>query len=136
MKLKGIKAYKPRTVDLTRHFDQARHVIVRALPPHARAQIQELMSAGLKYATKQGKANIDIESMEQSMPAESIMKIREIKLVSGVLDHNLETETGQKPDWNRDLWDALDAVDPAILEEVIDGVTAETEGEENPTSPA
>ena len=138
MTIKGLKSLKPKKVDLGKFFDEPHSVTVRALPVTTRAKIQELASSGIRYATKQAKKSLDIESMEQAMPADVIMEVRALKLKDGFVEHDLTDESGKLIPWGPDLWAALDEADPAILGKVVDEITelSDTEDGEDPTSPA
>ena len=139
VKVKGIRIFAPIVVDLSEYFDQAESVTVRPLSPPARAKIQELTTAGMRYATTQRKKGLDIDSIEQDIPAEVTMQIRETKLNDGVTAHTLKGEDGKPLDWNKELQDALDEADPAILEKVLEAISEATypDDEEgpDPTSP-
>lgn len=145
MKIRGIKSFAPAKVDLSEFFDQPQMVMVRALPTTSRQAIQEQFSAGIKYTTKQQRKGLDIQGMEQPIKAEQLAEIRNIKLSSGVIDHDfLNDESGKQASWGPDLWAALDAANPRILERVLNKITemteATTEPDEeessDPTSPA
>jgi hypothetical protein len=139
MKIKGIRTVKPVDVDLSEYFDQPTKVTVRPLPPLSRAKIQERLVEGMRYATSQGKKTLDINSIEQAMPAEVTMEIRAIKLQDGVTAHTIQDEDGKPLVWGTDLWAALDEADPEILGKVVEAVTQITtpddEEGEDPTLP-
>jgi hypothetical protein len=139
MKLKGIRPIKPIDVDLSQFFDAPVKVTVRPLPPLARAKINELLVDGMRYATSQSKKDLNIDAIEQAMPAETTMELRAIKLRDGVVAHTIQDEDGTTPAWGPDLWAVLDEADTRILEHVIDGVTKISDPDEeggDPTLPA
>lgn len=143
IKVQGIKKYQPRKVDLSRFFDEPRSVTVRPLPPVSRAEIQEISTDGVRYATKQRKRSLDVEAIEQSMPKEVTLAVREIKLRDGVVDTDLvaKDDQGKEVPWGPELWDALDEADTRILETVLEAINEETYPEEegegaDPTSTA
>lgn len=125
MKIKGIRAMKPVIVDLGRFFEggSGASVTVRPIPTPARAKIQELTTTGMRYATTQRKKSLDIDAIEQAMPAEVTLEIREVKLREGVTEHTLVDEDGKALVWDKDLWKALDDANPAILDKVIAKIT-------------
>ena len=140
IKVKGLLAIKPVVVDLSRFFDgQKASVTIRPLPVPARAKIQELTTAGMRYATSQAKKSLNIDAIEQSMPAEVTISIREEKLREGVVSHNLVSEDGAEVPWGEELWAALDEANPNILAHVIEEITDLSYPDEedgDPTSPA
>lgn len=139
MKLKGIRSVKPVEVNLEKFFDYRATVTVRPLPPPVRAQIQELTTNGMRYATTQGKKSLDINAIEQAMPAGVTMEVRDIKLAEGVISHTIVDEDGKPVAWDKETWDALDAADPAIIEKILTAVTEITypddEDGTDPSSP-
>lgn len=143
IKVQGIKKYQPRKVDLSRFFDEPRSVTVRALPPASRAEIQEITTDGVRYATKQRKRSLDVEAIEQSMPKEVTLAVREIKLRDGFVSTDIAAKDDQGKDvpWGHDLWAVLDEENPQILEAVLEAINEETYPDEegdgaDPTSPA
>jgi len=124
VKIKGIRNVAPQEVDLSKFFEGLAFVMIKPLPVPARAKIQELMTNGTRYATKQSKKSLDINAIEQAMPAETVLEIRKVKLAEGVVEHNLvNEESGEKLPWNEATWDALDEANPSILSKVIDAIT-------------
>ena len=140
MKIKGLVAIKPVKIDLSRYFDTPASVTVRPLPVPARAKIQELTSAGMRYATSQAKKSLNIDAIEQAMPAEVTIEIRAVKLAEAFVAHDLVGEEGEALTWGPELWAALDEANPAILAKVIDEITELSYPDEedggDPTSPA
>jgi hypothetical protein len=126
MKIKAIRPIKSVTVPLDRYFDEPTSVIIRPLSTVARAKIQELTASGVRISTstvKKGQKVPDIQTIEQTMPAETLLEIRRVKLSDGVVDHTIVDEDGKKPAWSEELWNALDDADPNLLAMVIDKIT-------------
>lgn len=127
MKIKGIRTVKPIVVDLSKFFESPQSVTVRALPPATRAKIQELTTNGMRYSTTQRKKSIDIDAIEQAMPAVITLEIREVKLRDGVIAHDfVDDDTGKPATWGVELWNALDEADPRINETIIDAISRAT----------
>lgn len=122
LKVKGLIALKPVQVDLSKFFDEPASVTVRALPVPARAKIQELTTTGMRYATTQRKKSLDIDAIEQAMPAEVTLEIRALKLTEAFVSHDLAGDDGKQLPWGGELWNALDEANPAILAKVLDKI--------------
>ena len=120
LKVKGLIALKPVRVDLSKFFDGPTSVTIRALPVPARAKIQELTTTGMRYATTQRKKSLDIDAIEQAMPAEVTLEIRVLKLKEAFVEHNLVGDDGKVLPWNEELWNALDEANPEILAKVLE----------------
>ena len=138
MAIKGIKKVENVRINLTEYFDQETHVEIKVLNPLTLAQIQEKTVAGMRYNTKQKGKKMSIESMQQSIPAETQMDIRLLKLLRGVEDHNIETEKGDKAKWGKSLIQEIDEANPAILDKVVEEITFLTypeDREEEETNP-
>ena len=140
VKVKGLMAVKPVKVDLSKFFEGPASVTVRPLPVPARAKIQELTTAGMRYATTQRKKNLDIDAIEQAMPAEVTLEIRKVKLEEAFVAHDLAGDDGAALSWGKELWDVLDDANPEILAKVLEAITdlsyPDDEEGADPTSPA
>jgi hypothetical protein len=137
MKVRGLQTVKPVKVVLDKYFDEPHSVTVKPLPVPARARIQELTTDGMRYATRQTKKALDIEAIEQAMPAEVTLEIRRVKLAEAYSSHDLVGDDGQALPWGEDLWNMLDDANPLILAEVLEAITelSYPDDEEDPTSP-
>ena len=142
VKVKGLVALKPVVLDLSRFRGGAKiTVTIRPLTVPARAKIQELTTDGMRYATTQTKKSLNIDAIEQAMPAMTTLAIREEKLSDAVVAHDFTGEDDKPLTWNKELWDALDEANPNLLAFVIEKITDlsypdDEEEAADPTSPA
>jgi hypothetical protein len=128
VELDGLKARTTERVDLSEFFDKEAWIEIRRLGTVARAEIREIVSAGLEFEQRGDgpKAGYKVRGMANDS-AERQLRLRNRKLASGVVDHSLTT-AGVKVKWCEELWDALDEVEPRILEKVIGAIDRMNEG--------
>lgn len=135
--IKGLEKAKTERVDISGFFGGVETwVETRPLPPARQARIDEIVTRSFRYNTSGEGRKLDVQSIENSLSAQDALEIREIKLTYGVVDHNIETDSG-KGEWNSKLWEEMDEANPAVLEKVLDAINDLNDregGEENPTS--
>lgn len=116
--LDGIKEQTKEKVDLSEFFMDDRWVEIRILPPIIKAKISEIGMEGLKFTpapeTEIGYVAVPVTEGT----ADRSMKIRDIKLREGVVDHNISSD-GEKSKWGHPLWRDLDDWNPKVLEKVV-----------------
>lgn len=124
VRVAGLQYIKPVRVDLTKYFGgRETFVEVKPLSTLARAQLQEMLTESVRYATEQKKRDLDIVAINQNMPVETSMRVRALKLTDALSNHNITDEEGKALAWNEELWDALDDANPNILADVMDAIS-------------
>ncbi len=128
MDLDGVKQRATEKVDLSEYFDKDTWVEIKRAGTVARAEIREIVSAGLEFEQKGSdpKAGYKVRGMAVDS-AERQLRLRNRKLSSCFVDHNL-TSQGVKVKWCEERWDALDEVEPRVIETVLMAIDKMNEG--------
>jgi len=121
MVVDGAKRAETRKVVLDEYFEQPTSVTVRILGPYAKAQIREVLMSGFNIGDVDAKGKATSVQTRAEGSADREMKVRDLKLAHGFVSTDMKSG-GVVPEWNKALWDALDEVDPRILEKVIGAI--------------
>jgi hypothetical protein len=135
VKIDGIKERKIERVDLAEYFDREAWVDVKAVNTVARAEIREINSAGLEFEQKGSDPKAGYRVRGTAEDSENRQRrLRNRKLSSGYVDHCITAE-GSKVPWGEELWDALEDVEPRIIERITQSIDRLSGGyQENPFS--
>lgn len=116
MTIDGLIHRPLKTVDLhPDFFETPTTVTVGFLPPIAEAKIREARLGSIEFVPK-GSDYVPRRQPEKETEAD--LRVRNLKLEYGVREHTIESE-GKPCEWGPELWEALDVVDPRILQRII-----------------
>ena len=119
IKIAGLKAIMEK-VSLSGFFDGDVWVVIKPLSSPVKALIQEKSTSGVTYNTdRRGQTS----SMQKDFKAEDIDSIMQLKLLKGVIEHNITNESGEPAKWDEETIAAIDAVCPAVLDFIAERVT-------------
>lgn len=118
MRVDGARGAPVERVVLDEFFDRPAHVDIKAMAPYGKALIREIVMEGFEVSDLDAKGKTaDVKNNPKGM-AEREIRVRDTKLRYAFVATDLMAD-GVAAAWDKPLWDALDEVDPRILEKVI-----------------
>ncbi len=139
MRIDGALGAPIEKVVLDEFFDRPAHVNVRAISPYGRAMVREILMESFEVGDVNTKGKVTELKTKPQGQADRDMRVREVKLRHAFAGTDIMAD-GQAVPWDKELWGALDEVDPRILVKVLDaidrisgGYKGEEDGETDPT---
>lgn len=125
MKIDGAKGAPVTRVELSEFFEQPAYVDIRVISPYGKALLREIAMESFEVGELDAKGKTADVKANLKGSADREMRSRDVKLQYTFVGTNIMSE-GQPAAWTKPLWDALDEVNPAILQKLIDAIDVQS----------
>lgn len=137
MKIDGVRGAPIERVTLDEYFDAPTHVDIRVISPYGRAMLREISMESFEVSGVDAKGRASDIKTNAKGTAERDIRARDTKLQYTFAGTNIMSD-GVLAEWNKELWAALDEMDPRILGAVIEAIDRQSkfateEKESDPT---
>jgi hypothetical protein len=121
VKIDGVRGAPIDRIALDEFFDGPTHVDIRVISPYGRAMLREISMGSFEVGGVDTKGRASDIKTNVAGTAEREIRARDIKLQYTFAGTNIMSD-GVLAEWNKELWTALDEMDPRILGTVIDAI--------------
>lgn len=125
MKIDGVRGAPVTRVALDEFFERPTHVDIKPISPYGRALVKEILMESFEVGEMDAKSKTADVKTNTKGSADRDLRMREVKLRYTFVATDMQSE-GQPVTWDKPLWDALDEMDPRIIDKVIDAVDSQS----------